>query len=135
MCPSLNAEADKHAGEFRHQFGSYQPLIPLSPTRLVALDIDGKRSTAASNRLSGRPFTDPIYWRPCNSGTTGKTESSKQSIGTYIDKPRIPNQGVERITSNYATTFYPQAASSANMGRASPIIAPSANLPTRISTM
>ena len=42
LIAQLNVEADKYAGEFRNQFGSYRPLIPLSPTRSVALDIDGK---------------------------------------------------------------------------------------------
>ena len=39
---SLNVEADKHAGEYRTHSGQYRPIIPLSPTKLVALDIDGK---------------------------------------------------------------------------------------------
>ena len=42
LIAQLNVEADKYAGEYRQQFGSYRPLIPLSPTRPVALDIDGK---------------------------------------------------------------------------------------------
>ena len=42
LLAQLNVEADKHAGAFRLQFGEYRPIIPLSPTRLVALDIDGK---------------------------------------------------------------------------------------------
>ena len=42
LVAQLNVEADKYAGAFRHQYGSYRPLIPLSPTRPVALDIDGK---------------------------------------------------------------------------------------------
>ena len=42
LLAQLNVEADKYAGDFRRQFGSYRPLIPLSPTRPVALDLMGK---------------------------------------------------------------------------------------------
>ena len=42
LMAQLNVEADKYAGEYRQQFGNHRPLIPLSPTRPVALDIDGK---------------------------------------------------------------------------------------------
>ena len=35
-------EADKYAGDFRHQFGCHRPLIPLSPTLPVTLDIASK---------------------------------------------------------------------------------------------
>jgi hypothetical protein len=42
LLAQLNVEADKHAGTYRNQFGQYRPDIPLSPTRPVALDIDGK---------------------------------------------------------------------------------------------
>ena len=38
----LNVEADKYAGEYGTEFGEHRPIIPLSPTRPVALDIDGK---------------------------------------------------------------------------------------------
>ena len=51
----LNVEADKYAGEYQQQFGNYQCLIPLSPTRPVALDIDGKtihRGLKQANRDS-----------------------------------------------------------------------------------
>jgi hypothetical protein len=37
LLAQLNIEADSHAGAFK-----YRPLIPLQPTRPVALDIDGK---------------------------------------------------------------------------------------------
>ena len=42
LMAQINVEADKFAGAYRHQFGSHRPIIPLSPTRPVALDIDGK---------------------------------------------------------------------------------------------
>ena len=38
----LNVDADKHAGDYQSQFGSHRPIIPLSMTRPVALDIAGK---------------------------------------------------------------------------------------------
>ena len=42
LLAQINVEADKHAGNYRHQSGSYRPIIPLSSTRPVSLDIDGK---------------------------------------------------------------------------------------------
>lgn len=42
LLAQLNVEADKYAGEYRALHGSYRPVIPLSPTRPVALDIGGK---------------------------------------------------------------------------------------------
>ena len=46
----LNVEADKYAGDFRHQFGKYRPLIPLSPAdQLLSISL-AKLSTEASNR-------------------------------------------------------------------------------------
>jgi hypothetical protein len=38
----LNVEADKYAGVYRLHSGNHQPIIPLSPTRPVALDIQGR---------------------------------------------------------------------------------------------
>jgi hypothetical protein len=38
----LNVESDRHAGMYCAEFGEYCPIVPLSPTRLVSLDIDGK---------------------------------------------------------------------------------------------
>jgi hypothetical protein len=38
----LNVDADKYAGEYQRQHGTYQPIIPLSPTRPIAIDLDGK---------------------------------------------------------------------------------------------
>ena len=35
-------DADKFAGIYRTRFGTHRPIIPLSPTRPIALDIDGK---------------------------------------------------------------------------------------------
>jgi hypothetical protein len=35
----LNVDADQLAGRFQENYSSYRPLIPLSPTRPVALDI------------------------------------------------------------------------------------------------
>ena len=42
LLAQLNVEADRYAGEYRLEFGEHRPIIPLSPTRPVALDIDGK---------------------------------------------------------------------------------------------
>ena len=42
LLATLNVEADEHAGKYRQEYGTYRPLIPLSPTRPIALDIDGK---------------------------------------------------------------------------------------------
>jgi hypothetical protein len=42
LLAQLNVEADKYAGEYRSLHGSYRRIIPLSPTRPVALDIGGK---------------------------------------------------------------------------------------------
>ena len=42
LLSQLNVAADEYAGDFRIQHGEYRPLIPLSPTRTVALDINGK---------------------------------------------------------------------------------------------
>ena len=38
----LNVDADKYAGVYQSQYGSHRPLIQLSPTRPIAIDIDGK---------------------------------------------------------------------------------------------
>jgi hypothetical protein len=38
----LNVDADKLAGTYQIEHGSYRPLIPLSPTRPIALDIAGR---------------------------------------------------------------------------------------------
>jgi hypothetical protein len=38
----LNVEANRYAADYRRQYGSHRPLIPLMPTRLVALDINGR---------------------------------------------------------------------------------------------
>jgi hypothetical protein len=37
----LNVDADKLASEYQKDHGSYRPIIPLSPTRPMALDISG----------------------------------------------------------------------------------------------
>jgi hypothetical protein len=37
----LNVDADELAGEFQKKFGSHRPVIPLSPTRPIALDLSG----------------------------------------------------------------------------------------------
>jgi hypothetical protein len=42
LLAQLNVEADQYAGEHRTSKGKYRPLIPLQPTRPVALDIHGK---------------------------------------------------------------------------------------------
>ena len=42
LLAQLNVDADQYAGEYRTQYGMHRPVIPLSPTRPVALDIDGK---------------------------------------------------------------------------------------------
>jgi hypothetical protein len=42
LLAQLNVEADRHAGEFRNQFGDYCPVIPLSPTRPVSLELSGR---------------------------------------------------------------------------------------------
>lgn len=42
LLAQLNVEADKHAGDYRALHGSYRPVIPLSPTLPVALDIGGR---------------------------------------------------------------------------------------------
>jgi hypothetical protein len=42
LLAQLNVEADKYAGDHRSTHGEYRPLIPLQPTRPVALDIQGK---------------------------------------------------------------------------------------------
>jgi hypothetical protein len=38
----LNVDDDKYAGQYQGSHGSYRPLISLSPTRPIALDINGK---------------------------------------------------------------------------------------------
>ena len=38
----LNVDADHHAGEYQVAFGAYRPIIPISPTRPIALDLSGK---------------------------------------------------------------------------------------------
>ena len=38
----LNVDADRHAGAYRTAYGTYRPIIPLSPTRPIALDISGQ---------------------------------------------------------------------------------------------
>jgi hypothetical protein len=42
LLAQLNVEADHHAGDYRSSQGEYRPLIPLQPTRPVALDIHAK---------------------------------------------------------------------------------------------
>ena len=42
LLAKLNVEADRHAGEYRDLHGRHRPIIPLSPTLPVALDIDGQ---------------------------------------------------------------------------------------------
>ena len=42
LLATLNVEADEHAGKYRREHGTYRPIIPLSPTRPIALDLDGK---------------------------------------------------------------------------------------------
>ena len=38
----LNVDADKHAGDFRLAHGLYRPLISLSPTRPISLELSGR---------------------------------------------------------------------------------------------
>ena len=42
LLAQLNMDADKYAGEYRKRCGSHRPVIPLSPTRPIAIDINGK---------------------------------------------------------------------------------------------
>jgi hypothetical protein len=42
LLAQLNVKADRYAGEYRASRGAYHPVIPLMPTRPVALDIAGK---------------------------------------------------------------------------------------------
>jgi hypothetical protein len=42
LLANLNVEADKYAGSHRAQHGHHRPLIPLSATRPVALDLQGR---------------------------------------------------------------------------------------------
>jgi hypothetical protein len=36
----LNVDADKYAGRYQRAYGSHWPIIPLSPTRPIALDLN-----------------------------------------------------------------------------------------------
>jgi hypothetical protein len=38
----LNVDADKYAGQYQQAYGSHRPIIPLSPTRPIALDLNGR---------------------------------------------------------------------------------------------
>ena len=38
----LNVDADKHAGDNNITHGQYRPIILLSPTRLISLELNGK---------------------------------------------------------------------------------------------
>jgi hypothetical protein len=38
----LNVDTDAYAGRYQRAYGSYRPIIPLSPTRPIALDLNGR---------------------------------------------------------------------------------------------
>jgi hypothetical protein len=64
----LNVDADKYAGEYQRRHGSYRPLISLSPTRPIALDINGKTihrnmKTAFQDSAHAAPLLDRLCRR------------------------------------------------------------------------
>ena len=66
----LNVDADKYAGEYQQAFGAYRPLIPLSPTRPIALDISGKTihrnfKSAIRDAAHTQPLFDRLIRRNC----------------------------------------------------------------------
>jgi hypothetical protein len=57
MMAQLNVEADQHAGDYRADaHDAYRPIIPLMPTRPVALDIDGIKTIHCHFQQALREF-------------------------------------------------------------------------------
>ena len=69
----LNVDADRHAGDYQSTHGTYRPLIPLSPTRPIALDLAGKTihrnfKSAIRDAAHTKPILDHLVrcsgWTP-----------------------------------------------------------------------
>ena len=56
----LNVDADKYAGIYQTRYGSHRPIILLSPTRPIALDIDGK----TGNRHLKATIRESAHYQP-----------------------------------------------------------------------
>jgi hypothetical protein len=65
----LNVDADKYAGEYQTHHGSYRPLISLSPTHPIALNINGKtihrnlKTAVRDSAHAARLFDRLCYFR------------------------------------------------------------------------
>ena len=71
----LNVDADKHAGDYRIAHGQYRPVIPLSPTRPISLDLDGKTihrnyKSAIRDAAHSQPLIQRIVEKNCWLQTT-----------------------------------------------------------------
>ena len=62
----LNVDADYHAGQYQTLHGSHRPIIPLSPTRPIALDIDGRTiHRRFKTAIRDAAHTGPLFHRMC----------------------------------------------------------------------
>ena len=68
LLAQLNVEADKHAGLYHAHRGQHRPVIPLSPTRKIALDLSGHTihrslKTAIRDAAHAQPLLDLMLRR------------------------------------------------------------------------